>query len=318
VIRAVFRRISLSALILFLVSVLVFAATEVLPGDALEVSLRAEELAVLTNEQLDAMRRELGLDRPAWKRYAEWIGGAVQGNFGVTLMGRTPVAELIAMPLRNSGILAAAIALVAIPVALFIGLVAAYWRGRSADALVSTASIVGYSMPDFVIGGLLIITFAVWIPVFPAVITVFTAAPAKELWAVVLMPALTVTIGHVAHLGRLLRAGMIEALNSDFVERARLSGVPEWRLVLRHALPAAIIPTLNAMALFVAHLVSGVVVIEKVFGYPGLGIVLIEAVHNREVAIVQAIALIAAVAVVTMNLLADLAILVLDPRLSQR
>jgi peptide/nickel transport system permease protein len=132
---------------------------------------------------------------------------------------------------------------------------------------------------------------------------------------VALLPALTMIIGHVAHLGRLLRAGMIEGLNSDLVERARLSGVPEWRLAFRHALPASVIPTINATALFVAHLVSGVVVIEKVFGYPGIGNVLIEAVHNREVAIVQAIAMIAAVGVVTMNLLADLAIVALDPRL---
>lgn len=314
-IRAALRRVALSVFILFLVSVLVFVATEVLPGDALEVSLRAEDFAVLTAEQLEAMRRELGLDRPAALRYLNWITGAVRGDFGVTFVDRTPVADLIWTPLRNSSILAAAITMIAIPSALFIGMVTAYWRGRTADAVVSTASIVGYSMPDFVIGSLLIILFAVWIPLFPAVITVFAAAPASELWAIVLLPALTVIIGHVAHLGRLLRAGMIETLNSDFVERARLSGVSEWRVVLRHALPASVIPTLNALALFVAHLVSGVVVIEKVFGYPGLGIILIEAVHNREIAIIQAIAFVAAVAVVAMNLLADLAIIALDPRL---
>jgi len=313
-IQAALRRGALSVFILFLVSVLVFVATEVLPGDALEVSLRAEDFAVLTAEQVDAMRRELGLDRPAAVRYLTWISGAVQGDFGLTFINRTPVADLIWTPLRNSAILAAAITLIAIPSALFIGVVTAYWRGRTGDAVVSTTAIVGYSMPDFVIGSLLIIVFAVWIPLFPAVITVFATAPARELWAIVLLPAMTVIIGHVAHLGRLLRAGMIETLNSDFVERARLSGVPEWRLIFRHALPASVIPTLNAMALFVAHLVSGVVVIEKVFGYPGLGIVLIEAVHNREVAIVQAIAFIAAVAVVTMNLLADLAVIALDPR----
>lgn len=317
-IQAVLRRVGLSIFILFLVTVLVFVATEVLPGDALEVSLRPEDLAVLSNEQLEAMRRELGLDRPPWIRYADWIGGVAQGDFGRTLISRAPITELIRMPLRNSAILAAAITLVAVPAALLIGLITAYWRGRGADAVVSTSSIIGYSMPDFVIGGLLILAFAVWLPMFPAVITVFTAAPAKELWAVALLPALTVTIGHVAHLGRLLRAGMIEALSSDFVERARLSGVPEWRLVFRHALPAAVTPTLNAMALFVAHLVSGVVIIEKVFGYPGLGSVLIDAVHNREVAIVQAIALIAAIAVVTMNLLADLGIIALDPRLGRK
>jgi peptide/nickel transport system permease protein len=179
--RALIRRSALSALILFLVSALVFVATEVLPGDALDVSLRTEDTATLSVEQIEAMRRELGLDRPALVRYLEWIGGILRGDFGRTIVDRAPVIELIALPLRNSAILASVITLIAIPTVLFIGVVSAYWHGRSADAVVSTTSIVGYSIPDFVIGNVLIILFAVWIPLYPAAITVFTNAPASEL-----------------------------------------------------------------------------------------------------------------------------------------
>ena len=175
-------------------------------------------------------------------------------------------------------------------------------------------SIIGYSIPDFVIGTVLIIVFAVWIPLFPAVIMVFSDSSLWALLAVSLLPAITIVIGHVAHLSRLLRAGFIEAMNSEFVERARLSGIPERRIVFRHALQASVIPALNSVALFIAGVLNGLIVIEKVFGYPGLGLELIDAVDKREVPLVQAITFLAAVLVIVMNLLADLAIIVLDPR----
>jgi peptide/nickel transport system permease protein len=214
----------------------------------------------------------------------------------------------------NSLQLGIVIALMTAPVALAIGATTGYWRGGRPDAVVSTVSIIGYSIPDFVIGTVLIIIFAVWIPLFPARILVFANASVWELLAVSLLPALSVIIGHVAHLSRLLRAGFIEAMNSEFVERARLSGVPERLVVFRHALPASVIPTLNSVALYIAGLLNGLIVIEKVFGYPGLGLELIDAVDKREVPVVQAITFLAAVLVIVMNLLADLAIIVLDPR----
>jgi len=210
--------------------------------------------------------------------------------------------------------LATVITLIAIPVALAIGILTGYYRGRKADSMVSSLAIIGYSIPDFVIGTLLIMFFAVWIPIFPALILVFADASVLELLKVSLMPAVTVIIGHVAHLSRLLRVGFIEAMNCEFVERARLSGIPEKRIVFRHALPASVIPSLNSMALFIGNLLSGLIVIEKVFGYPGLGLQLLEAVDKREVHVVQAITFLGAVLVIGMNLLADLAIIILDPR----
>ncbi len=311
---AMIRRTGLSVLVIFLVAVFVFLATEVLPGDALDVYLTEDDVSVMTQAEIEEMRRDLGLDIPAPIRFFTWLSGAVVGDFGVTTVEKIPIGEIIFDPLLNSLQLGAVITLITMPVAFAIGAAAGYWRGRRTDAIVSTTSIIGYSIPDFVIGTVLIIIFAVWIPLFPAVITVFNDAPPLQLLAVSLLPAITVIIGHVAHLSRLLRVGFAETMNSDFVERARLSGVPEHRIVLRHVLPASVIPTLNATALYVAGVLSGLIVVEKVFGYPGLGIELIEAVDTREVHVVQAIAFLGALLVVLMNLLADFAIIALDPR----
>ncbi len=311
---AMIRRTALSVLVIFLVAVFVFLATEVLPGDALDVYLTEDDVSVMTQAEIEEMRHDLGLDIPAPIRFFTWLAGAVVGDFGVTTVDKIPIGEIIFNPLLNSLQLGAVITLITMPVAFAIGATTGYWRGRRTDAVVSTTSIIGYSIPDFVIGTVLIIIFAVWIPLFPAVITVFNDAPPLQLLAVSLLPAITVIIGHVAHLSRLLRVGFAETMNSDFVERARLSGVPEHRIVFRHVLPASVIPTLNATALYVAGVLSGLIVVEKVFGYPGLGIELIEAVDTREVHVVQAIAFLGALLVVLMNLLADFAIIVLDPR----
>jgi peptide/nickel transport system permease protein len=264
---AVLRRIGLSLLILFFVSVLVFLATEVLPGDALDVFLTADDLLTMEPEQLEALRHDYGLDQPALVRFLQWLSGAVVGDFGVTFIDKTPVSEVIWDPLLNSLLLGLVITMIAVPVALAIGSTTGYYRGRKPDAVVSSLAIIGYSIPDFVIGTLLIIFFAVWIPLFPALILVFADASVWELLKVSILPAVTVIIGHVAHLSRLLRAGFIEAMNCEFIERARLSGVPEKRIVFRHALPASVIPSLNSVALFIAGLLNGLIVIEKVFGY---------------------------------------------------
>lgn len=308
------RRLGLYLLTLFLASLLVFVATEVLPGDALEVSLTSEELSLMTHEDLDRRRAELGLDRPAALRYLTWLGNAARGDFGVTIIGKTPVIEIIRDPVKNSLLLALVTALVAIPSAVLLGVLAAYYRGRLPDRLASTVSIVGYSVPEFAFGNFLILVFAIWIPIFPAVIMAFANDSADALLAVSVLPVATIVFGSIAHLVRLIRSGLIEALACDFVERARFTGLSELRLVLRHALPAAVIPALNSAALYVAGLLSGIVVVEKVFAYPGLGMILLQAVDKREVAVVQAISLLAALLVVTMNLLADLAVVALDPR----
>jgi len=308
------RRLSLSLLILFLAAVFVFLATEVLPGDALDVFLTADDLAVMEVEEIEEMRRDFGLDRPAWVRFWDWFSGVLVGNFGKTFIHEVPISEIIWHPLINSLLLGAVITAITFPFALLIGILTGYRRGSQEDVIVSTTAIVGYSIPDFVIGTCLIIVFAVWIPLFPAVIIAFSDSSPGELLAVSLLPALTVIIGHIAHQSRLLRAGFIETMNSEFVERVRLSGIPESRVIFRHALPASVIPMLNSFAMYIAGVLSGLVVVEKVFGYPGLGRELIEAVSRREVHVVQAITFLSATLVIVMNLLADFAVIILDPR----
>ena len=311
---AVLRRLLLSALVLWLVTLLVFLSTEVLPGDALQVSLTSDEASQMSEEDLARRRAELGLDRPAAVRYLDWLFSALRGDFGRTIIGKADVAEVIGYPLRNSILLGLVVAMVAIPFALAIGIAAAYWRGRTPDLVASTGAIVGYSIPEFASGNFLVLCFAIWIPLFPAMVTAFTQDAPTALLAAAFLPVVTVVIGSIAHLVRLVRAGFIEALNSDYVERARLAGASDLRLVLRHALPASVIPALNSAALYVAGLLSGIIVVEKVFAYRGLGLVLINAVEKREVAVVQAISLVAAVIVITMNLLADAAVMAIDPR----
>lgn len=311
---AVLRRFVLSLLTLLALAVFIFFATEVMPGDALDVILSSDEIANMPPERLAQMKRELGLDRPASERLGKFLAGAVQGDFGRTLISKAPVSQIVAYPMRNSVALALVVLAFALPLALAVGIASAYWHRRWADHVISAGAIVGYSIPEFVVGTVLVILFAVMLPWFPATITVDTRGPVLELLKVAALPVATIVIGSVAYLGRVLRVGMIEALNADSVERLRLTGVPEWRIVFRHALPAAVIPCLTAMALYAAALVSGIVVVELVFSIPGLGQELVRGVVRREVHVVQAIALASALIVVSFNLVADLAILALDPR----
>ena len=313
-ISLILRRGALSLATLFLLATFIFFATEVLPGDALDVSLSADEVAMMPPEVLARRKAELGLDRPILERYLGFLGGLLQFDLGRTIITRAPVADIVAMPLRNSMALAAVTLLLALPVALGIAMAAAQAKGRGLDNAVSGAAIIGYSIPEFVTGLLLFAVFAVWWPIFPATITASTDDPLSVLLAAAPLAIVTTIIGSIAYLGRILRVGMIEVMASDFVERLHLSGIPRWRILLVHALPAAVIPGLSAAALYAASLVSGIVVVEMVFAYPGIGAELVRAVTRREVHVVQAIALAAAICVVSFNLLADLGISALDPR----
>ena len=310
----ILRRGALSLATLFLLASFIFFATEVLPGDALDVSLSADELAMMPPEVLARRKAELGLDRPILERYLSFLGGLLTFDLGRTIITRAAVADIVTMPLRNSLALAGVTLLLALPVALAIAMAAAHAKGRVLDNAVSGAAIIGYSIPEFVTGLLLIAVFAVWWPLFPATVTASTDDPLGVLLAAAPLAIATTIIGSIAYLGRILRVGLIEVMASDFVERLHLSGIPRWRILWLHALPAAMIPGLSAAALYAAALVSGVVVVELVFAYPGMGAELVRAVTRREVHVVQAIALAAAICVVLFNLVADLSIAALDPR----
>ena len=315
--RALLRRAMFALLTLAMLAIFVFFATEVLPGDALDVTLSADEMSAMPPERLAAMKAELGLNRPVATRIGEFLWGLARGDLGRTLLSKIPVSQIIAYPLRNSLLLAAATLLIAVPLALLLGVAAAYTHRRAADTWISTLSLAGYSVPEFVTGTMLVMWLAVSWAWFPATITADTNGPPLTLLVNSPLVIMTLLIGSIAYLTRLLRVGMLDALASDFVERLRLTGVPEWRVVWLHALPAAAIPSLTAMALYAAALVSGIVVVELVFSYPGLGQELVRAISKREVHVIQAIAIVSATIVVAMNFMADMAVLLLDPRTTQ-
>lgn len=308
------RRLVLSFFILTLTSLIVFLGTEVLPGDALTATIPAEELAFYTEEQLALMRADLGLDRSMPVRFFEVWQNLFSFDFGQTLLRREPVVDRITHPMINSAIMAGMALVVMLAIVIALGILASLKPGGRLDNAISSVTLFTYSMPDFVVSNIFVIVFSVWLGLVPAVIFAPTDAPKLTILAAAVLPVIALCVHGAAYQFRLLRAGMVEALNSDYVERARLAGIPTWRIATRHALPSAVIPMLNGTATFVAGLLAGSVVVEAVFKFPGAGGELLRAISQREIPTIQAIAFLAAMAVVVANLIADLAVLALDPR----
>lgn len=306
------RRILFSALTLLMLSAVIFGVTELLPGDAASAVLGREA----TEAQVERLREELGLNRPAPVRYAEWLGDAVQGDLGVSVRSEEPVSALVAERARNTLLLAGATALIALPLALLLGVIAGLMRDRAPDVVVSGLALVGLSLPEFVVGALLIWAFALRWPLLPAITTVGPDAPLGQLLPSLVLPVATLTVVTTAYVLRMARTGLIDVLESDYVRTATLKGLPRSRVILRHALPNALLPTINAAALTLASLVvGGVVVVEAVFNYPGLGALTVAAVQDRDLPLVQGLVLLGALAYVAITLAADLLMLALDPRL---
>ncbi|WNJ88508.1 ABC transporter permease [Bosea sp. 685] len=312
------RRLFLSFFILSFTALIVFLGTEVLPGDALTATMPAEELAFYTPAQLAKLRTEYGLDRALPVRFLEVWNRLFSFDFGVTIIKREPVYDRIIHPVINSAIMAGVALLVMLLIVITLGILSSLKPGGRLDNWISGTTLFTYSMPDFVVSNVLVIIFAVWLGLTPAVIFASTNAPKLTILVAAILPVMALCIHGAAYQFRLLRTGMIEALGSDYVERARLAGIPNWRICLRHALPSALIPMLNGTATFVAALLSGSVVVESVFKFPGVGGELLRALAQREIPTIQAIAFLAALAVVAANLVADIAILMLDPRVRTR
>lgn len=312
------RRLLMAFFILSFTALIVFLGTEVLPGDALTATIPADELAFMPTEQLEQMRKDLGLDRSIPVRFFEVWSRLFSFDFGTTIIKKEPVAARIFHPMINSAIMAGLALVVMLALVIALGVLASLKPGGRLDNAISTTTLFTYSMPDFVVSNVFVIVFAVWLGLMPAVILAPTNAPKLTILATAVLPVIALCVHAAAYQFRLLRAGMVEALNSDYVERARLAGIPQWRISIKHALPSALIPMLNGTAYFVAGLLSGSVVVEAVFKYPGAGGELLRALSQREIPTIQAIAFLAALAVVAANLIADLAILALDPRVRTR
>lgn len=318
ILSLVVQRIAFAVLILSLVVAIVYAGTEILPGDAITAMIPQDELVYYTEADLAALRAEYGLDRPIPVRFAEMWWNQFSFNFGHTLTQQEPVIDRIFYPVRNSAIMAGVALLVMLVIVLALGILASLKPGGRLDTALSATTLVSYSLPDFVVGNLAVMLFAVWLGIAPAVIMITTRADPTLVLVSSLLPVVALCVSGAAYQFRLLRGGIIEVMQTDYVERARLAGLPTWRIALVHVLPAAVIPMLNGMTQFVAGLISGTVVIEAVFKYPGAGVELLRALSQRELPTIQAIAFLAALAVVAANLLSDLAVIALDPRVRRR
>ena len=311
VLRLVVSRALLSLLTLLLVSIIIFAMLEVLPGDVASRILGRDA----TPESLAALRAQLHLDQPPPQRYLDWLGGILRGDFGQALTSSRPVTEILAPRIFNTLVLSAAAFVLYLPLALVPATVQALRRDGPLDHGLSTITLVLLSTPDFLLGTLLLIAFVITIPLFPAMSLVDQSSGFAEYLRAIALPAITLAIVMAVYAVRMLRDNLIEVLDSEYVRMAELKGLPRRQVLLRHALPNALVPTLNITALNLAYLIGGVVIVEKVFSYPGFGSLLVDARQLRDLPLIEATVLIAAAVYVGANLLADIGAILLNPRL---
>jgi peptide/nickel transport system permease protein len=311
VFRFLGQRFAFMALTLFIVSMVIFAVTELLPGDVAVMILGSEA----TDETLAALRTQLGLDRPAPARYVDWLTGAARGDFGESLRMRTEVGPLVFERLKNSLALAGIAFFVGVPLALGLGIIAGLRKDRLVDKAITMTTLLGISVPEFVIGSVLIILFASLWPILPATSLIDPSANPLESMKYLILPAATLVLVTLAHTARMTRASVVRVLRTDYVRTATLKGMPRSRVILRHVLPNALLPSITIIAINVGWMIGGLIVVETVFGYPGLGQLMIFAVTNRDVPLVQAVALLVATIYAVANLGADLLYAALNPRI---
>jgi peptide/nickel transport system permease protein len=311
VLRLIAGRILLSLLTLLIVSLIVFAVLEILPGDVATRILGRDA----TPDALEVLRAKLGLNDPAPLRYLHWLGGLLSGELGQSLASSRQVGEILAPRIYNTVLLSAYAFLLYLPLTVLPALVQAIRRDRPMDHGLSVVTLVLLSMPDFLLGTILLFTFVVLVPVLPAISLVDHSSSALDYLRAMTLPALTLAIVMAVYAVRMLRDNLIEVLDSDYVRMAELKGLSAGRVLLRHALPNALVPTLNVTALNLAYLVGGVVVVEKVFSYPGFGSLLVDSLQLRDLPVIEATVMIAALVYVGANLVADIAAILLNPRL---
>ncbi len=311
--RFLIRRVLLGILILFLVSVVVFAATQALPGNAARAVLGRDA----TPARLKALTDQLHLNQSAFAQYWHWLKGILTGDLGTSAATQSPVTNLISGPLANSAFLVVISAIVAVPLSIALGVWMAVKRDKLPDHVLSTTTLVLAALPDFVIGiGLALLLATTYVfRVFPGVSIIPPGEHAWDVPKVVVLPALTLIIAVTPYISRIMRASMVEVLHSDYVTMARLKGLSNRTVIWRHAVPNAIVPAIQVSALQLAYMAGGIVVVEYVFGYNGIGSQLVTAVTNRDIPTVQALVMILGAVYVVVNLVADLLTIVVTPRL---
>ena len=305
------QRVAFAIGTLFIVSLFIFLGVELLPGDAAEVILGK----TATPETIAVFRRELGLDIPVHIRYVEWLTNVFQGDFGKSLSNNQEVSHQVGIRLFNTIFLASFAAIISMPLALGLGILSALYRNTLFDRTINVSTLTTISFPDFFVAYVLILFFAIDFDIFPSVAMIYPQMEFVDRLYKTLLPAITLTLVTVAHTMRMTRAAIINLLASPYIEMARLKGLSPARVVVKHALPNAMAPIINVVVINLAYLVVGVVVVEVVFVYPGLGQLLVESVGKRDIPVVQAAALLFAVTYISLNLLADILSIVSNPLL---
>lgn len=311
VLRLVGIRLALGCVTLLAVSLMVFAAVSALPGDAAEETLGAQA----TPESVEAFRRQLGLDVPPHIRYFDWLGKIATGDFGRSFVSNRPIAGLIEERFVNTLFLAAFAGTIAVSIGLVLGSILALYRDSWFDRAMNALILTSISLPQFLIGYLAIIFLAVVWPVFPPMSYVDGSTSLTARLYASALPALVLSISTSAHVMRMTRASIVSTLSSPYIEMARLKGLSDKRIIVSHALPNALAPIISVVALNLAYLVVGVVLVEVIFVYPGLGQLLIDAVSKRDIPVVQVVALIFALTYVVLNTIADIVTIIVNPRI---
>jgi peptide/nickel transport system permease protein len=309
--KLVAQRIALGLLLLLAVSVLIFVGTQILPGDVAQAILGQSA----TPESLANLREQLGLNDPAYVRYFRWLGGVLTGDLGTAMTSGQDIATSIKGRLWNTLFLAFWAAVVAVPLAIILGLIAVRYRNGWVDKLISGLALASTSFPEFFIGYVLVYFFAVKWQIFPGISTVYDGMPFGERMQAIALPATALTLVVLAHMMRMTRAAILNVMQSAYVETAELKGLSAFNVIRKHAFPNAIAPIINVVMLNLAYLIVGVVVVEVIFVYPGMGQYLVDHVTKRDVPVVQAVGLIFAAVYISLNIIADIAAIVANPRL---
>ena len=310
-VQFIIRRLILMLFTLTMISLIVFLAIEIIPGDTAQIMLGRQA----TPELLEALRGRLGLDRPAHVRYIEWISGIVRGDWGDSLVQEVPVGPLLLQRVGNSLVLGSIALLVATPLGVLLGVIAGLNRERWIDHSITVFTLFSVSFPSFVTAIVLIIVLSSWLRWLPAASMIAPDANPWEAARFLVLPVLTLALGSLAHVARHTRSSIIEVMGSDYIRTATSKGLPYLIIILRHALRNALLPTISVIALNVGWLLSGAVLVENVFAYPGIGRLMLEAINRRDIPVLQAATLVAAAIYALANLGADLVYMWLNPKI---
>ena len=310
----ILKRIFSALITLLIVSALIYGFLEMLPGDVATRMLGR----TATPETLANLREQLGLNEPALKRYFLWLYNIFQGDFGTALTSKRPITEILAPKIFNTLILSGCAFILYLPLSFITALLQAYYKNKNIDISLSIITLIILSLPDFIIGTIMIIVFVVVFPIFPAISLVGEYSDFSEWFMALVMPSITLALVMSVYAVRMLRDNLIEVLDSEYIFMAKLKGLSKSTVLIKHALPNAIIPTLNITALNLGFLIGGVVIVEKIFTFPGFGNLLIDSIKFRDLPLVEATILIAAAFYIFANLLTDILSIIFNPKLRKQ